>query len=177
MNPFKLWRGLKEQSMFGANAALTALTNLALGGVGTVTGVLAARLLGPQRRGELVAIQTYPNLLGHITMLGTGAALIYFSARDSERTGRYIGTAALITLSASVPLIAAAYGLMPLFLSAQSMGIVAASRWYLISVPIAALLSLWLFALRGRSDFVGWNMLRTVPPLMWLVIVVFAWVW
>ena len=177
MNPARFWRKLQQHSAFGANAALTAATNLAVGALGTVTGVLAARLLGPHGRGELAAIQTYPTQIGYLSLLGTGAAVIYYSARDSDRAGRYVGTALVISLVASLAFIAGAYACMPLLLSAQTPQIVTAASWYLLDVPIIAALSLWLHALRGRSDFMAWNGLRTLPTLTWLVIVVFAWVY
>jgi O-antigen/teichoic acid export membrane protein len=176
MKLLKIWPRLQKHSLFGANAALTAATNLGVGALGTVTGMLAARLLGPHGRGELAAIQTYPTQIGYLSLIGTGAAVIYYSARDSDRAGRYVGTALVISLVASLAFIAGAYACMPLLLSAQTPQIVTAASWYLLDVPIIALMSLWLFALRGRSEFVAWNALRTLPTLAWLVIVVFTWV-
>ncbi|HLI63611.1 MAG TPA: oligosaccharide flippase family protein [Terriglobales bacterium] len=175
MNPAGIWLSLQKRSAFGANVALTAATNLAIGVLGLVTGVLAARLLGPRGRGELAAIQTYPMLLANLAMLGTGPSVVYFSARDPERAGRYLGCAAVIALLASAPLITGGYLAMPLLLSAQSPQIVTAACWYLINVPVVAIMSLWLFVLRGRSDFLPWNALRILPTLAWLAVLASAW--
>jgi O-antigen/teichoic acid export membrane protein len=177
MNLVSHWRRLQGRSVFGANAALTAVANIVLGALGVATGILAARLLGPHGRGELAAIQTYPIMLGQLSMLGTGQSVVYYSARDPERAGRYLASAAVISLIASIPLIGGGYAAMPRLLSAQSPQIVAAARWYLINVPVVAFMSIWFFALRGRSDFVPWNALRTMPTLAWLLILAVAWLW
>ncbi|SRR5579875_356510 len=171
----RFWRNLQSRSAFGANAALTAVTNLGIGGLGMVTGMLAARLLGPHGRGELAAIQTYPTMVGYFTLLGSGAALAYYSACDPERAGRYLGCAAIISLAGCLPVVAVTYIAMPALLSAQSLAIVAAARWYLFIVPVLALHATLLFALRGRSEFVPWNALQTAPPLAWLAILFLAW--
>jgi O-antigen/teichoic acid export membrane protein len=175
MKLLSVWRSLQERNVFGANAALTAATNLALGALGIVTGVLAARLLGPHGRGELAAIQTYALIYGHLSMLGTDQSVVYYSASDPQRAGRYITCAVLISLIVGVPLISGGYAAMPRLLSAQSPQVVNAARWYLLSVPIFVLQSLWLIALRGRSAFAPWNALRTTPALAWLLTLAFAW--
>ena len=46
----------RSRGSFAVNAVLTGLTNLVLVAVGLITGAAAARLLGPQGRGELAAI-------------------------------------------------------------------------------------------------------------------------
>jgi O-antigen/teichoic acid export membrane protein len=175
VNLANIWRDLKERNTFAADAALTALINVVTGLVGVFTGVMAARLLGPEGRGELAAIQTYPTLIGNMVMLGTGQALIYYAARDPARAGRYLGCAAVISLFACLPFVGVAYAAMPILLSAQSLRIVAAARWYLIVVPVVPLISLALFVLRGRSDFISWNALRVTPILAWVLILAVAW--
>jgi O-antigen/teichoic acid export membrane protein len=176
MNLASIWRRLQKHSDFAANAALSAATSISLGGLSLAAGILAARLLGPQGRGELAAIRTYPTLFGFMAMLGTGAAVVYYSARDPARAGRYFGCALVISLLSCVPVTVCFYVLMPLLLKAQSPQIVAAARWYLMAVPITALSLLCLFALRGRSKFVPWNVLRVAPVLAWLGILVVCWI-
>ena len=52
-----------------------------------LTGALAARLLGPDGRGQLAAIQMWPNFLAAIANLGLPEALVYFSARSTPAPG------------------------------------------------------------------------------------------
>jgi O-antigen/teichoic acid export membrane protein len=171
----KPWHDLKKHNAFGANAGLTAATNLALGIIGVFTGAIAARLLSPHGRGELAAIQTYPTLIGYLALLGTGQSVVYYSARDRARASRYLGCAIVISMASCLPLIGIVYLALPALLSAQSYSTVQAARWYLAVVPLVALMSLWLFALRGLSEFVAWNVLRIAPVLAWLALLLFCW--
>src|SRR5215510_15074894 len=77
---FGLWR--RARGSFGANALLTLLANFVLAGIGLATGATVARLLGPHGRGELAAIQTWPMFIGYLSLLGTGNALVYYSAQE-----------------------------------------------------------------------------------------------
>jgi O-antigen/teichoic acid export membrane protein len=175
MKVASIWRNLQKRSVFGANAALTGITNIGLAMLGVTTGVLAARLLGPRGRGELAAIQTWAMLIGMRALLGTEHALVYFSAREPRHSGRFAGTAATISLLAAVPFTIVAYLTMPLLLSAQSPAIVTSARYYLLIVPVFELNALGYAALRGRGDFVPWNAMRFAPTLAWLLILVVAW--
>ncbi|HWP37036.1 MAG TPA: oligosaccharide flippase family protein [Gemmatimonadales bacterium] len=171
----RAWRDAQTKSRFGSHVVLTAAANVLLALLGLITGVLAARLLGPSGRGELAAIQMWPSVIATIAMLGLPEALVYFSARDPEGAGRYLGSAVTLALVSSVPFAAVGFFLMPTLLSAQPAGVVAAAQWYLLLVPLFALVGLPYHPLRGRQDFVGWNALRLLPSLGWLVVLVLAW--
>lgn len=161
---------------FGANAALTAGTNLAMAALAMVSAILAARLLGPKGRGELAAIQTWPSFIATIAMLGMIEAVVYYSACDPERTSRYIGSGSVLAFVAAIPFILCGYLAMPVFLAAQPGEIVAAARWYLLIAPIYALVALPAHALRGRGDFAAWNALRLSPNLVWVSVLIIAWI-
>ena len=86
------------------NVAETALTNLMLGALGIMTGIIAARWLGPNGRGELAAIQMWPSVVASVAMIGLPEALVYFSAKHPSDSRRYLLTAGLL-----------AFVVMPLF--------------------------------------------------------------
>ena len=174
-NPRRLVRALSSTSSFGTHLIMTSGTNLLLALLGLLTGSCAARLLGPGGRGELAAIQMWPAFLATIANLGLPQALIFFSARSAEQAGRYLGSATLLALVASVPFMAAGYVVLPHVLSAQSVDAVAAARWYLLLLPIQALGAMPYHLLRGRSDFALWNTLRLAPGIGWLGIITGAW--
>ena len=67
--------------------------NVALAVLAVVTGITAARILGPSGEGELTAIQTWPLLLGTLAMLGLDSALVYFIARQPEKGKQFTSTA------------------------------------------------------------------------------------
>jgi O-antigen/teichoic acid export membrane protein len=158
-----------------ANTAITGGTNLLLASLGLISGVLAARLLGPHGRGELAAIQTWPNVIATLAMLGMPEALVYFSARDAAKAGRYLASGVVIALVSSGPFVVAACRLMPLLLASQTARIVWAARWYLLIVPLYALIAIPVNPLRGRGDFASWNAIRLAPNVAWIAVLVLAW--
>ena len=161
---------------FGANTALTAGTNLAMAALAMGSAIIAARLLGPKGRGELAAIQIWPSFIATLAMLGMIEATVYYSACDPERTSRYIGSGSVIALIAAIPFMLCGYLAMPVLLAAQPGEIVAAARWYLLIAPIYALVALPAHSLRGRGDFAAWNALRLSPNLIWVSVLIVAWI-
>ncbi len=162
-------------SPFAGRFAVTAGTNFVLAFMGLATGVAAARLLGPQHRGELAAIQLWPSFIATIAMLGLPEAIVYFSAREPENAGRYLGSAMALALVASLPAVAIGYMVLPVVLTAQSAMVVDGATRYLLVVPLFALIGLPYHPLRGQGDFFAWNVLRLVPALGWLGVLGAAW--
>jgi O-antigen/teichoic acid export membrane protein len=153
---------------FHNQVLLTTGANIALAALGVVTGVISARLLGVQGRGELAAIQLWPSFLAGIALLGVPEALTYFTARDMSHAGRHLASAVSLALLISIPFTIVGYWLMPIFLQAQSDGIVNVARVYLIFLPLSALIAVPYQSLRGLGDFVVWNAMRLLPGLTWL---------
>ena len=172
----RVWDSVHRVTPFGSRVLVTTGANVFLGVLGVCTGVLAARLLGPEGRGELAAIQTWPSFLATIAMLGLPEALVYFSAREPVNAGRYTGSAMALALLSSLPFMALGYVGMPVFLSAQSPEVVAAARWYLLLVPIQALVGMSFHPLRGLNYLVSWNVLRVTPAILWLGVLISAWI-
>src|SRR5665811_192160 len=85
-----------------ATYLLTLLTNLTLAGINAITGVAIARLLGPEGRGQLAAIQTVPTIVAAIAMVGQTDALVYFAAKNRDRVRDYLATSVLIALAVAV---------------------------------------------------------------------------
>ena len=123
----------------------------------------------------LAAIQTWPNFLGTVAMMGLPEALVYFSAKDPDHAGRYLGSATAFAFLMSFPSMAAGYLLMPIFLSAQSPDVISMARWYLLLVPLRSIVGMSFHPLRGLNDFAAWNGLRISPTLAWLAVLVGAW--
>ena len=69
---------------FGTTAAVLAMN--------VVTGVIIARGLGPDGRGELTAIVALPQTFGWLFALGSVQAISYHMARRPEDAPRLIGT-------------------------------------------------------------------------------------
>lgn len=170
-----LWHKIQGVSPFGSHVLLTAGTNVVVALLTLVTGILAARLLGPEGRGELAAIQVWPSFIATVAMLGLAEALVYFSAREPDRAGCYMGSAMALGLISALPFMGIGYVAMPFLLSAQSPEVTTATRWYLLLVPLFALVPMLYHPLQGRNDLAIWNGLRILPSTGWLAVLVLAW--
>jgi O-antigen/teichoic acid export membrane protein len=168
-----LARAASSARSFGAHVMLTSGSNILLALLGVVTGALAARLLGPDGRGQLAAIQMWPNFLAAIANLGLPEAVVYFSARSTPNSGRYLGSAVVMTLLVSAAFLAAGYFALPLLLPAQSADVIWAARWYLLLLPVQAIY-LPQHSFRGLSDFTAWNALRFLAGFGWLAVLVYG---
>jgi O-antigen/teichoic acid export membrane protein len=154
--------------------ASTFITNVALAALGMLTGVLAARLLGVQGRGELAAIQSWAMFISSFATLGVFDAIIYLGARDKERDGSIALSATLLSVTAGTAFFACGWIAMPLLLKAQSAAVIQVSRWYLLFVFGNALSGLPIFLIRARQEVFKWNLLRLSSPLVWLAVLGFC---
>lgn len=170
----KAWQQAQRASLWGSHVAFTMATNLFSALLSLLTGILVARLLGPEGRGELAAIQTWPSFIATIAMLGLPHALVYFSGRSPERAGQYMTSAVTCVLPISGVFLIAGYVFMPILLTAQTSSVVTAARWYLLTIPIYALIGIPIESLRGRNDLAAWNALRLMPSLGWLLVLLLA---
>ena len=116
---------------FAATAAIRCL--------GVVSGVLAARLLGPAGRGELAVIIFLPMLLLTLGELELPRSLAYEVSRADEIPRSMIATS--FWLAAGIgglqALLLAA--LLPLYLPADKLHLLAASRWFMVYLPVRSI--------------------------------------
>jgi O-antigen/teichoic acid export membrane protein len=161
-----------------ANVALrsTVATNSALAALAVATGIIAPRLLGPSGEGQLAAIQTWPLLLGTLSMLGLDSALVYFIAREPERGKQLTSTAMLIGLLSSLLVGAIAWFALPFLLSAQQPDVISAARVFLLIGVLYAVVGIPLGSLRAAHSFATWNLFRLAPGLAWLCILCTSWI-
>jgi O-antigen/teichoic acid export membrane protein len=148
------------------------LTNIGLTGLNVISGVLLARMLGPVGRGELAAIQALPLIVTALGQLGLNEAVIYFGGRDRERVGRYSISACLLTFITGVPIVLGCALLTPRVLSEHSPEVILASQLFLGMLFLNALDGVAIASARALHRIALWNVLRTLPRVMWVVMVV-----
>lgn len=144
----------------------TATTNAVLAVVALATGVLAARLLGPQGRGHLAAAQAVGTLVGAIGALALGDALVFFIGRRTRPPMVVLRTATLVATGSTVVLIGVAWVLMPTLLAGQPGAVDAARAFSFIGLPFV-LVGFPITMIRALQRFGLWNVLRLLAPLCW----------
>ncbi len=134
------------------------------------TGMITARTLGTDGRGELASIILWPNLLGSIFALGLGPALLFNLKKypDSE-TESELYSAALV-MGTVFGTVAAALGffLMPVFLKNYSAQTIAIARLFVLTAPVNLFTLLVLNAYKSRNLFRVVNQTNYVAPVMTL---------
>jgi O-antigen/teichoic acid export membrane protein len=144
-------------------------------GIAVITGSILARLLGPEGRGELAAVQNWASFVGLIAAFGLPDAIVYFSGKFPGRSGTYLASAISLSILIAIPFAGLGYYFTPLLLSAQSAEIISLAQKYLVVLLfLQASVGMLLHPLRGMSDFVIWNILRFLFPIGWLVVVLYS---
>ncbi|MEX0921655.1 MAG: oligosaccharide flippase family protein [Rhodovibrionaceae bacterium] len=144
--------------------------------INLLTGVLVARLLLPEGRGELAIVLLWPNLMLAIGFLGLDQAVIYHAARAQERS-KAVFLAALLPGSLLI-LATAALGwcLLPWILEPEHGALVGLSRLFLlIAAPLHLANNLLMAVLLGRQKLLQWNLLRLVQPFCYLLALLALW--
>lgn len=164
-----------RQGRIRTQVATSFAAALAIQALGLVTGVLAARLLGPSGNGELAAIRTWAATLGMVSALGLMDALVYRVAREPEASGRWWATARTLywitgSIGALVGLV-----LVPRMLGGYGSAVTTAAVVFLLTIPLDALCWSWIHPLRSIGRFAMWNILRLAPTVIWLAVLLAGW--
>lgn len=172
---YNFYQGALSVSRFGTHVVVTMGANVLQSVLALLTGVMVARLLGPAGRGDLAAIQNWGSFIASLASYGLHESAVYFSARRPEDGGRYWVSATGAALIVAVPFALVGYWLLPWLMPTQSVNVVLMARVYLlVLIPLFAFYGMPLDVLRGRRDFLTWNVLQFLPTLGWLLLLLSA---
>jgi O-antigen/teichoic acid export membrane protein len=152
---------------FGATAVIRCL--------GVISGVLAARLLGPTGRGELAVIIFLPMLLVPLGDLELPRSLAFEFSRPVETPSVVIATSFWIALILGAIQGAALAVILPAYLPADKLYLVSASRWFVFYLPAAYVTANLLGADQGRGRFGRLSLLLTLPGAIYVLAILVIW--
>lgn len=138
---------------FGAQVLVLALN---LG-----TGMLTARLLGPDGRGIYSAVVTWPLLLAQLSVSGLQSAVVVHAARDASATS---GAASLLAVTLSVLIAGAGALVLPLLMGHYEPSAVTLGLIYLAVAPVQALHIIMKQGLSGVGAFGPLNLVNVLTP-------------
>ena len=151
-------------------------TAFASQGALVVSGILVARLLGPEDRGFLALVILVPTIVTQVVGLGVSAALPYFIARDPESVPSVVAAIRRPTVIQMV-VGAAIHGAAVLLIFRDAdPSVQLAAAISLLIVPGALLQELAIAVLQGMRHFRSYNVLRLLPVLAYAagVVVLFV---
>lgn len=160
---------MKDVTVSFATTAFIQVTNIA-------TGLLAARLLLPEGRGELAEILLWAGLIVEFGILGLSDALLYRAATAAADPKRLFAATLCITAVLGVLMLAAGYVIEPYVLAGESPRLVRLAQLFLtayVPIQLGALLVATLF--QGRLEMATWNFLRALVAVAYLVFIGLFW--
>jgi len=153
----------------GATVVQTIASRFAIIGLNAATGILTARLLAPEGRGELVAISIWPALVAGLTTLGLPTALVYHGRRDPARLGELTAAALALAIIAGLVGTAIAWALIPMWLRQHPPGVITAARFCLFGTVLNSMTLVGRAAWEARGDFRSSNLTQVAAPAMTIV--------
>ena len=134
-----------------------------------VSGVIVARMLGPENRGYLALLVLVPLVLSQLGGLGVPLAITYYTARDrSAAAGIWAALRPVLLLQCG--LLAGIHCLVLwLLLHNEPQYVLDAALLTVMLVPAALAQEYGLAFLQGRGRFFAFNVLRTVPAAVYAV--------
>lgn len=142
------------------NLSMTITTSLLLLGMGAATGILTARSLGPEGKGQLAAVMIWPSMLAALGSMGVTEAVKYFTAAQAKKRKFVFANSMYFALSQSTILVGIGFLFIENIHKGSSADILLASKLFLSFIPLNLFNLYQHYFLGGRSDFGVFNFLR-----------------
>ena len=139
-----------------------------------LTGVITARMLGPEGRGMYVAIALWPTLLSTLATAGLGSALVFRLRKAPEAASHTIAAALLLTTVASLVAVAAGVLLLPHFLLRYEPAIVLFAQVCLLNTVVNSVQALTRQSFAGIGKYWYCNLSQLLPQIFHFVALVAA---
>jgi O-antigen/teichoic acid export membrane protein len=154
------------RSLTGGPIGASLVASTGIQALSVFTGILLARTLGPEGRGELAAVILWPTILSAVGSLSVGQATSYHTARGAVPVGTITGTALGLALGQSLLLVALGGVLVPLVLSQYGGDTVTSALLYLSYIPLFFLWACAMAVLLGRQRFRAYYALRVASAVL-----------
>lgn len=155
--------------------SVTFLASVLIHLVNIGTGVLAARLLGPEGRGELAAVFLWPSLLAGIGMLGLHEAVAYAGAARTLDPRRIFGSSLVMGALLAVPLVLIGIAAFPMIYGDFRPEVLDIGLLYLAFIPLNLLTLFPTSLLQGTMQLKSWNLLRVQVHVTYLLCLLALW--
>jgi O-antigen/teichoic acid export membrane protein len=143
-----------------AAVAQTGLATVAVLGINVVTGILSARFLGPQGRGELSVLLLCPPLLSFLFTLGLPSAFVVLARKEPRQERALLGTALILSCFGGLTAVGAGLLLLPRLTEHYSSEIASEARMLLVFAFVGATQATLWSALQVRERFGVNNLAR-----------------
>jgi O-antigen/teichoic acid export membrane protein len=151
----------------------TLATTVAIQALGLVSGVIVARLLGVDGRGELAAVILWPSVLAYVGDLGGPLAYSFQSSNDSGSIPRLIGNVPFLVVAQWALLTVIGAPLIAFALSRYDTSVVTTSIAFLLAyVPLSFTVRYLNAINQGTGAFSKFNAVRLAVPVSYVAAVI-----
>jgi O-antigen/teichoic acid export membrane protein len=155
--------------------AQTFAASAAIRGLAVISGVLAARLLGPEGRGELAVIIFLPMLLLPLGELELPRSLAYEVSRVDRIPPSVIATSFWLALLLGSLQGMIAVAVLPFYLPADKLHVLVAARWFVIYLPALSITNALLGSDQGRGRFGRFSIFMALPGTLYVAAILVLW--
>lgn len=162
------------QGRGGAAATInTLLSRVLMILLNTATGIITARSLGPDGRGEQAAMILWPQFLAYALTLGLPAGLIYNFKKYPTQKSQILAAATF--MGTILGLVASLIGIifLPQWLSQYSPEVIHYAQWFMVVAPLSLLSAIFAAALEAEDEFKNANQSRYFLSLSTFLILIF----
>jgi len=125
-----------------------------------VSGVMLARALGQEDRGEIAAAMLWPTVIAGIGTLGLTESLTFHIAREPQSAGRYIGSGLALASIQAVVFTALTMALIPIVLSGHESDVITDGLIYSAYLPLITFGVVFIGGLNGLHRYRAFNTVR-----------------
>ncbi|MGO4109164.1 lipopolysaccharide biosynthesis protein [Paenibacillus sp. YAF4_2] len=164
-----LLKMLKRKDSFGYMAQIFA-SNVFILVLNTLTGIIIARFLGPEGRGEQAAMIMWPQLLSYIVTLGLPSSIIYYmKQKDSDQGSLFLASLGMCFGLGTMSMIGGMI-FLPGWMDGYSSDKIQFACWALVLVPFGLLGAINNAVLQAREEYALFNRIRYLPNIITLIL-------
>jgi len=135
--------------------------------LGVLSGVLAARLLGPQGRGELAALTLWPATIVFLLSIGLNQSVVFHLGRNTFSLSHVWTASTVIGLGQSLLTVLAGLVVIPVALRHYSHDVQIMGFAVLAVSPLIILGGYPTSILQGRLDLISFNLIQLASPCVY----------
>lgn len=140
-------------------------------GILVVSGVLAARVLGVEGRGQLALIVLVPGILAQLGSLGMPFALTYYIARNPSRGKDVVRAMAPIAALQAIALVIVHIVVLAVVVRGEPAAVRLAAVASLPAIPALLAMQFGVAILQGQQRFLRLNTVRSLPGAVYALAV------
>jgi O-antigen/teichoic acid export membrane protein len=157
------------RSRLASHLTTTLFAQVAILGFGALSGVVVARLLGPEGRGELAALTLWPTMLVSLATMGINQAIVFNTGRKRLTLSEVWTSSTIIGLGQSILVVVIGLPVISLALRHYSSSVRDLAFLFLAASPLVILGGYPGNLLQGILDLSSFNLIRTIAPLVYAV--------